>query len=75
MSGGKYGTIFVETEIILAALNEDDEYIREKLDGLLPGEMFALHTAVIYLEEQIHKTKTGTELVYGRRAPELQHES
>lgn len=35
----KYGTVFLETEALLATVNEDDEYLKEVLAKMLPGEL------------------------------------
>ena len=41
----KYGTPFVESEVILAALAEDEEEITRLLSGMLDGELRSLDRA------------------------------
>jgi hypothetical protein len=43
---GRYGTKFIESEILLGAQAKDFEYVEEKLREMLPGERSALIEAM-----------------------------
>lgn len=43
----KYGTPFTETEALLAALQEDEGYLEQLLEGLLPEERKLLDAACL----------------------------
>jgi hypothetical protein len=47
----KYGTVFVESELILATAQDDPDYIQELLGNLLPGEIERLRQAAYALAD------------------------
>lgn len=44
-NSSKYGTQFTESEALLAVQEKDNEYARELISGMLPGERFNLAAA------------------------------
>lgn len=50
-----YGTPFVETEALCAAMAGDDEAVRRTVSGLTPAERHDLYRAVLALDQVLYE--------------------